>query len=293
MAADADPVGHGADVRWARWGDPSLPALLAVHCWGDESSHFQRLADALGDHQVISLLVPADPTQLPVTVGQWVDFHEATVASLLTASPPLGPPYRIIGYSFGGVIAIELARRLRQRGHAVQYVGLIDTIKPRQIMPDSVGEYLWFHVREASLINDEVKRRRYLVSRLKLLAVRRVPQITNLVLRVARTLRIGRDLSARLAPRVATDPAMASLYESFKTYRCSTVDFPVTVLSSPTSVCETESASLGWASWMGVGFDVYPINGDHLEVFDDEHIGTMANAIDHSLTVAAVRAGNG
>lgn len=258
-----------------------------MHCWGDESPRYQALAGALGGHQVISLLNPPGPANLPATVGGWVDVHEATVMSL-----PVDPPYRIIGYSFGGVIALELARRLRQRGFAVQYVGLIDTIKPRQIMPNSVGEYLWFHVREASLIDDEDKRRHYLFGRLKLLAVRRVPQITNLVLGVVRTLRIGRDLPARIAPRVATDPVMASVYESFKAYRCSTVDFPVTVLSSPQSVCETESASLGWASWMGVGFDVYPITGGHLEVFDDGHIAVMANAIDHSLTVAAVRAGN-
>jgi len=279
-------VGH--HQRWSASGHPDLPALLAVHCWGDDSSRYEALSVLLDDHQVTSLLGPPESAPLPATVAGWVDLHEATVMSL-----PVDPPYRIIGYSFGGVVALELARRLRLRGFAVEYVGLIDTIKPRHIMPNSAGEYLWFHLREASLIDDEARRRRYLFSRLKLFAVRRFPSVTRLLLGVARLLHVGRDLPARIAPRVATDPVMAALYESFRTYRCSTVDFPVTVLASPQSVRQVESASLGWASWMGVGFDVYPISGDHLEVFDDEHIGTMADAIGHSLAVAAVRAGNG
>ncbi len=273
-------------MRWARWGDPSLPALLAVHCWGDESSHFQRLADALGDHQVISLLVPADPTRLPVTVDQWVDVHEATIASLLAASPPVGPPYRIIGYSFGGVIAIELARRLRQRGHAVQYVGLIDTIKPRQIMPTSLREYLWFHLRLATEMDDRSEGLQYMRRRVVFYLYRRFHRVAEMVRRALRLVGIRTDLPPRIAPPVITDPAMASLYLSFQTYRCRRVDFPVTVLTTAGSVDDTGSASLGWASWLDAGFNVVSIPGEHLTVFDDQHIGGVADGLRHTMTLA-------
>jgi thioesterase domain-containing protein len=260
--------------------------LLAVHCWGDESSHYQRLAAALNDHQVISLLVPADPTKLPVTVDQWVDVHESTIEALLAASPPVGPPYRIIGYSFGGVIALELARRLRQRGYAVQYVGLIDTIKPRQIMPTSLREYLWFHLRWATEMDDRSAGVQYMRRRVVFYLYRRFNRVAEMARRVLRLVGVRTDLPPRIAPPVHTDPAMASIYLSFQTYRSRRVDFPVTVLTTAGSVNYTGSASLGWASWLDAGFNVVSIPGEHLAVFDDQHIGGVADGLRHTMTLA-------
>lgn len=286
MTADADPDGHGADVRWARWGGPSLPALLAVHCWGDDPSHFQRLADALDDHQVVSLLVPGDPATLPVTVDQWVDAHAATIQALLAASPPISPPYRIIGYSFGGVIALELARRLRQCGYVVQYVGLIDTVKPRQIMPTSLREYLWFHLRLATEMDDRSEGVQYMRRRVVFYTYRRFHRVAEMARRALRLLGIRTDLPPRIVPPVFTDPAMTSLSLSFQTYRCRRVDFPVTVLTTAGSVDDTGSASLGWASWLDAGFNVVSIPGGHHTLFDDQHIGGVANGLRHIMTLA-------
>lgn len=235
---------------------------------------------------MVSLLVPGDPAELPVTVDQWVDFHQATIASLLTASPPVGPPYRIIGYSFGGVIAIELAQRLRQRGHAVPYVGLIDTIKPRQIMPTSLREYLWFHLRLATEMDDRSEGVQYMRRRVVFYLYRRFHRVAEMVRRALRLVGVRTDLPPRIPPPVITDPAVASLYLSFQTYRCRRVDFPATVLTTSGSVDDTGSASLGWGSWLDAGFNVVSIPGEHLTVFDDQHIGGVANGLRHTMTLA-------
>ena len=42
-------------------------------------------------------------------------------------------PYRIAGYSFGGVIAFEMARQLSKDGEVVSYLGIIDTTPPVRI----------------------------------------------------------------------------------------------------------------------------------------------------------------
>ncbi|WP_036479318.1 amino acid adenylation domain-containing protein [Myxosarcina sp. GI1] len=40
-------------------------------------------------------------------------------------------PYHLMGISFGGIIAFEIARRLIARGHEVKFLGLVDTYYPR------------------------------------------------------------------------------------------------------------------------------------------------------------------
>ncbi|EST06961.1 Acyl transferase [Kalmanozyma brasiliensis GHG001] len=54
-------------------------------------------------------------------------------------------PYKLAGWSIGGVFALEAARRLLSAGHQVDFVGLIDTPSPRQIQPlptDTLEEML-------------------------------------------------------------------------------------------------------------------------------------------------------
>jgi thioesterase domain-containing protein len=55
---------------------------------------------------------------------------EAMAAEYLTkmkARQPRGP-YHVCGYSFGGLVAFEIARRLRESGEEVGLVGLFDTL---------------------------------------------------------------------------------------------------------------------------------------------------------------------
>ncbi|SPO31866.1 related to polyketide synthase [Ustilago trichophora] len=54
-------------------------------------------------------------------------------------------PYKLAGWSIGGVFALEVARRLLSAGHEVAFLGLIDTPSPRQIKPlptDTLNEML-------------------------------------------------------------------------------------------------------------------------------------------------------
>jgi thioesterase domain-containing protein/acyl carrier protein len=47
-------------------------------------------------------------------------------------------PYQLIGYSFGGVIAYEMARQLLASGERVTFLGLLDTPAPGYVFPLSV-----------------------------------------------------------------------------------------------------------------------------------------------------------
>lgn len=45
-----------------------------------------------------------------------------------------GGPYRLCGWSFGGVVAYEIARQLRQAGEEIAFLGLIDSFTPQDLV---------------------------------------------------------------------------------------------------------------------------------------------------------------
>jgi thioesterase domain-containing protein len=56
-----------------------------------------------------------------------VEAMAADYMSEIKAHQPKGP-YCLCGYSFGGLVAFEIARRLEQSGESVGFVGLFDTL---------------------------------------------------------------------------------------------------------------------------------------------------------------------
>jgi amino acid adenylation domain-containing protein len=60
-----------------------------------------------------------------------VSAMAARMIDLIRQVRPAGP-YRLAGWSFGGLLAYEIARQLLDRGEEVEFLGLIDTLLPEQ-----------------------------------------------------------------------------------------------------------------------------------------------------------------
>jgi len=70
------------------------------------------------------------PTSDPATVT-----HEVAVCCDELARSDLTGPVSLLGYSFGGIVALELARHLRQSGSHVAFLGMIDTNQSEHAWP--------------------------------------------------------------------------------------------------------------------------------------------------------------
>ena len=46
---------NGMELAAKQWGDPELPAIIALHGWLDNAASYDRLAPALKNHRVIAL----------------------------------------------------------------------------------------------------------------------------------------------------------------------------------------------------------------------------------------------
>ena len=87
--------------------------------------HLRKLRE--GDIRLQPLVVPLllGQTGRSLTVEE---IAEPLLPTIRTAQPE--GPYRLLGYSFGGLLAYELGRRLHADGEQVAWLGLLDTQAP-------------------------------------------------------------------------------------------------------------------------------------------------------------------
>ena len=149
----------GADVSMEQFlADPTVPGLAAVVATASRGSAVTRLAsgnpadvplfllhDAWGDVDVYrplaELLVGTgpvygvrrglvEPDGCRRSIDELADEH----AARLVAARPEGA-FRLAGFSFGGLVAFETARRLTAAGRDVEFLGLLDPLPPEQSLP--------------------------------------------------------------------------------------------------------------------------------------------------------------
>ena len=114
------------------------PALVPLQARGDKPPLFficgvqiyHQLAQRLGDDQPsYGIFLPAEERMFqgaPSTVEELArDYLE-----MIRATQPRGP-YRLAGLSFGGLLAFEIAQRLRAAGEEVALLTLLDSLLPR------------------------------------------------------------------------------------------------------------------------------------------------------------------
>ncbi|HEX2206486.1 MAG TPA: amino acid adenylation domain-containing protein, partial [Longimicrobium sp.] len=120
--ASSPAAGGGSVVPLQAQG--ALPPLFLVHA-GDR--------DVLGYVTLVRHLGPDQPAYGVRDVGEDLARPLARIAAehvaAVRAVRPHGP-YALMGWSFGGMVAFEMAAQLQRAGEAVAFVGLMDTMAP-------------------------------------------------------------------------------------------------------------------------------------------------------------------
>jgi thioesterase domain-containing protein len=106
---------------------PGERPLFLVHPVEGSVMAYRELAVALGSETTVyGLQCPAlDGGPLP---GSAEDLARAYRAAIRGAQP--AGPYRLGGWSLGGVLAYEIAQQLRAEGEVVELLVLLDTLTP-------------------------------------------------------------------------------------------------------------------------------------------------------------------
>jgi amino acid adenylation domain-containing protein len=105
-------------------GDPDRPVLYVTHDLLGSVFRYGNLAEALGPDQ------PVKGFESAALTGEAFPFTRIETLALryvteLQRAQPHGP-YHLCGYSFGGILAFEMARHLRRAGEEVAMLAVVD-----------------------------------------------------------------------------------------------------------------------------------------------------------------------
>ncbi len=144
---EAPTIEHLAQVLESKQADSPLSALVkladggaasplfCVHPSGGNVLCYRRLA------RLLSPKIPFYGLQTPALDGRspLIATMEEMASSYLVAVRSVQPqgPYRLAGWSMGGVAAFEMACQLQEQGQRVEFLGVLDALAPR---PDPVDD---------------------------------------------------------------------------------------------------------------------------------------------------------
>ncbi|UVM29704.1 non-ribosomal peptide synthetase [Pseudomonas sp. B21-021] len=142
--SDAVPLHDGVVV--VRASDQGTPLFL-VHEFSGRDLYFPALGMHIGGEFPIYGLPGIDSgmTQL-----RTMECLATRLVEVIRARQPHGP-YRLAGWSFGGVLAYEIAAQLLGMDESVAFVGLIDTYVPRLADPNK-AQWNDVHVHKRQLL---------------------------------------------------------------------------------------------------------------------------------------------
>ncbi len=249
----AHPVGGG--VKYAHdlapWLDAGMPVYgLAAPGFGEGETPLREMGALAGAH-----------------------------VAAIRAVQPHGP-YRIAGWSAGGLVAYEIARQLLAAGDQVQFLGLIDAARPAAAA-----------VAQASTLDEIAYLRDWLPEQLdanlqqgfeRLAAERDLPALLSFA--QANGLLppdIPRELDAALLSRYLA--VAAATQQAVLGYRPQPLQAPVTLFAAAGEA--REDAALGWAPLLGDRLQRVPVAGTHMTVVAMPHVQALGAAITQALGV--------
>lgn len=183
-------------------------------------------------------------------------------------------PYLLGGWSFGGVVAFEMAQQLHSSGEQVALLALIDSSAPQRnshlMEVDTAATLAWFAKDLGSYFGKELA---VSVSTLQSLApdeqlsyVLERARAANVVLPDAGVVEIRRLLEVVLANRQAERSYTPVVYPN-----------QITVFRAEESFgLENSDSTMGWNQLTDGGVKVHTISGDHYTIVKESHVRVLA-----------------
>ncbi len=252
------------------------PPLFCIH-GGDGGVIFYRgLAERMtGEFPIHAIEALALSNSAPIEEASVEETAAAYVKELLAVHP--AGPFRLAGYSFGGVVAHEMACQLTGQGHTVEFLGLFDTHNPtapckRYSLPGRLGAF-WQQQDDLPL----------------------PAKLERLRERIAEGIAVHRQVKKEVAEAMTMGPAEAHSdlrrvqvreenWRAMQAYRPRPYAGAITLFKAMTPSDKVEwPEDYGWTSVAHGGLRIIPVPGRHLTLFEDANVGALAKALDGAL----------
>jgi aspartate racemase len=242
------------------------PPLFVLPGVGGHVLAFRSLALALVDQPCFGLQDPAlEAARAPCESVEELAEH---FLELVRTVDPQGP-YRLLGYSLGGLVAYEMAQRLRRQGAPPAFLGLLDTPAPGYPPNLPLGKRLAVHLGNVARLAPR-ERRAYLKERLGNLRQR-------LRSGEQRQADYEHEIEGLVTPRMRD--VLAAHRRAGERYRVAPYAGPITLLRAEHPdwpATSFDDPQMGWSAFVSGEIEVRDVPGAHLEVLEASHAPALA-----------------
>lgn len=240
--------------------------VVQVLTWDTEASGVRSLVAALSTDQPVYVVTPpvaADPFDFPRTVAAWVEHVESRLSAV-----DLPEDLVYMGWSFGGVVALEVAQQRLDRWGSVAPIEvlLIDSRNPnskRERLDATSKLHGFTRLAAETLALPQSERRPFLQQRTSNIRDRR------------------RDADE---PSDEMSPLRRAIFVSWFKYISRFYDVSGTLLWCDDSRTSLNDAALGWSSWWNGPFRFARLGADHFSAYGPSEISIVATEIERATT---------
>jgi syringomycin synthetase protein SyrE len=192
-------------------------------------------------------------------------------------------PYRIAGWSAGGIISFEIVKRLIQKGEQVDLLGLIDT---------------WCHrdqaTRRSNHFDDKSELLQFLSRRIdstKLVQLKELAETCTFPDLVGHIYRIGAVPKEFGSLPILNEATIRCALATRHAINKALDDYELSTLSAPTWLFAAEqndaSTSEGWSHFLKDDIHICAVRGNHLTMMETpENLSSLGAAISSALRAA-------
>lgn len=267
------------------------PPFFCVHPVGGHVLGLRHIARHLGDDQPFYGLqaLGLDGDRPPLTTIESMATHYLREVRSIQ---PRGP-YYLGGYSFGGSVALEMARLLQGMGETVALLAVLDTVLPNVKPRWQLATARRFFTNLPGWLRDfaarPVRERKALVREHLQLLVQRGA--------TAAGVRLGGGDSCAHLPRIDTSswPAVwqqvtEANYGASKRYVPGSYSGPVVLFrASRQPLAGPHDTALGWSCVATGRLEIREVPGHHLSMVEEPHVGVLASALRSALEASRLR----
>jgi thioesterase domain-containing protein/acyl carrier protein len=242
----------------------SRPPLFCVHGAAGNVLLFSDLACELGsDQPFYGLQCPGLDGKQPL-INRVEDLAAHYVEEIRKVQ--IEGPYYLGGYSFGGIVAFEMAQQLQQQGQTVAIVAMLDSASPkliartRNMTVDEKSHFLFQDFLSLSLKEKLMFPQKYISRKIQ----RYQKQLNGMLPKFYRA--IGRPIPVEILPSHVE-----------KIYKLSSMNYVPKVYSGKVTLFRAatqpvkyqDEALLGWDGVAAGGIEVIEVSGRHAHIHND------------------------
>ncbi len=243
--------------------------LFCVHPVGGNVLCYFELAQYLGkEHPFYGLQAYGlEAGQTPYT--QVIDMAAFYLQAIQSIQPH--GPYQLAGWSFGGLVAFEVASQLQAQGESVSFLALLDTVAPSVLESHQVPD-------DAQLLIEFLQGEEVCFSQDHLRRLSEEEQLHYMIKQGKQSGLFPADIDLGRAQRIMQ--VYKTNVSALHSYRTQPYRGRVTLFQAKEgAVNMTSKPDLGWGEYASLGVEIIQSPGSHQNMVKLPHVQTLAEQL--------------